>query len=166
MTDLLTTLFAPARIMPPFQHPLAEVLERDSRYKREAYDFVREALGYAQDYLQMGREQAGEWEEDEERTVEERLEHQEPEDRIERHLTGQELCEAIRQYALEEYGLMAKSVLNSWGIYATGDFGEIVYNLIDVGLMKKSEHDRREDFDNVYDFDEALCRQFQITLPE
>jgi uncharacterized repeat protein (TIGR04138 family) len=144
-----------ARIMPPFQHPLAIVLERDPRYKLEAYDFVREALGYAQDYLQMGQEQSGEWDEEETQEV-----------RVERHLTGQELCDAIRQYALEEYGLMAKAVLNSWGIYTTGDFGEIVYNLIDVGLMKKSERDRREDFDDVYDFNEAFCRQFQITLPE
>ncbi len=143
--------------MPPSQHPLALVLQRDSRYKLEAYDFVREALGYAQDCLQMGKEQAGEWDEDESEVEGVR---------VERHLTGQELCEAIRQYALEEFGLMAKAVLNSWGVYTTSDFGEIVYNLIDVGLMKKSERDRREDFDNVYDFDEALCRQFQITLPE
>jgi uncharacterized repeat protein (TIGR04138 family) len=142
--------------MAPTQHPLAIVLQKDPRYKLEAYDFVREALSYAQDCLQMGREQEGA--EDEER--------EEDEPRVERHLTGQELCEAIRYYALEEYGLMAKPVLNSWGIYSTSDFGEIVYNLIDVGLMKKSAHDRREDFDDVYDFDEALCRQFQITVPE
>jgi uncharacterized repeat protein (TIGR04138 family) len=115
--------------MPPFQHPLTAVLQRDPRYKLEAYDFVREALGYAQDCLQMGQEQSGAWE----------TEKRDPEEpRAERHLTGQELCEAIRQYAQEEYGLMAKPVLNSWGIFATDDFGEIVYNLIVVGLMKKS----------------------------
>ncbi len=146
--------------MPPFQHPLALVLQQDPRYKLEAYDFVREALGYAQDYLQMGQEQevAPElWDEDDPGA-------ETP--RVERHLTGQQLCEAIRQYALEEFGLMAKTVLNSWGIHETGDFGEIVYNLIGVGLMRKSEQDRREDFDNVYDFEDAFCRQFQITLPE
>jgi uncharacterized repeat protein (TIGR04138 family) len=143
--------------MPPTQHPLAIVLQKDPRYKAEAYDFVREALGFAQDCLQMGQEQEGA-PDDEDRELEE--------PRVERHLTGQELCEAIRHYALEEYGLMAKPVLNSWGITSTGDFGEIVYNLIDVGLMKKSARDRREDFDDVYDFDEALCRQFQITVPE
>jgi uncharacterized repeat protein (TIGR04138 family) len=134
------------------QHPLAVVLQRDPRYRAEAYEFVREALGYAQDCLQMG--QSGPWREEEE------------EPGRERHLTGQELCEAIRQYVIAEYGFMAKAVLNSWGIRATSDFGDIVYNLIDVGLMKKSDSDRREDFDDVYDFDEALCRQFQISVPE
>jgi uncharacterized repeat protein (TIGR04138 family) len=135
------------------QHPLAVVLKRDPRYRAEAYEFVREALGYAQDYLQMGPPAA--WREEEE---------EEP--GRERHLTGQELCEAIRQYVTAEYGFMAKAVLNSWGIRCTSDFGEIVYNLIEVGLMKKSESDRREDFDDVFDFDEALCRQFQISVPE
>jgi uncharacterized repeat protein (TIGR04138 family) len=139
------------------QHPLAIVLQRDPRYRPEAYEFVREALGYAQDCLQMGRDPAswGEGEEDDPEEV-----------RSERHLTGQELCQAIRQYVIAEYGFMAMAVLNSWGIRSTSDFGEIVYNLIDVGLMKKSKNDRREDFDNVYDFDEALCRQFEITVPE
>jgi uncharacterized repeat protein (TIGR04138 family) len=143
--------------MPPIQqHPLAIVLERDPRYRVEAYEFVREALGYAQDCLQLGQE-LGAWREREE----------DPDDpNRERHLTGQELCEAIRHYVIAEYGFMAKAVLNSWGIRSTSDFGEIVYNLIDVGLMKKSESDRREDFDGVYDFDEALCRQFQISVPE
>jgi uncharacterized repeat protein (TIGR04138 family) len=135
------------------QHPLAVVLQRDPRYRAEAYEFVREALGYAQDCLQMGQE-SGAWREEEEEAT------------PERHLTGQELCEAIRQYVIAEYGFMAKAVLNSWGIRATSDFGEIVYNLIDVGLMKKSASDRREDFDDVYDFDEALCRQFEFSVPE
>jgi uncharacterized repeat protein (TIGR04138 family) len=58
---------------------------------------------------------------------------------------------------------MAKLVLADWGIRSTSDFGEIVYNLIKIGEMSKSEDDRREDFDDVYDFDEALVRQFTIT---
>ncbi len=82
------------------------------------------------------------------------------------HLTGQQLCEAIRQLALEQFGLMARVVLHSWGVHVTGDFGEIVYNLIDIGLMKKSETDRREDFNDVFDFEEAFERQFKITRPE
>ena len=54
-----------------------------------------------------------------------------------RHVSGQELCEAIRRYALEQYGYMAKTVLNSWGIHGTNDFGEIVFNLIRIGQMRK-----------------------------
>ena len=76
------------------------------------------------------------------------------------------MCEAARQYALEQYGYMAKTVLNSWGIHSTGDFGEIVFNLIRIGQMRKTPHDRREDFDNVYDFDEAFLKGFKITRSE
>ena len=75
---------------------------------------------------------------------------------VERHITGQQLCEAIRQYAVEQYGGLAKNVLAHWGVRSTGDFGEIVFNLISIGQMRKTESDRREDFDNVFDFDEGF----------
>ena len=58
---------------------------------------------------------------------------------------------------------MAKCVLNSWGLTRTGDFGEIVYNLIKIGQMRKTKQDRREDFDDVYDFDQALVQEFKIS---
>jgi uncharacterized repeat protein (TIGR04138 family) len=64
------------------------------------------------------------------------------------------------------YGYMSKTVLNSWGIRTTGDFGEIVFNLIKIGKMRKTPDDCREDFENVYDFDEAFERGFKITLPD
>ena len=82
------------------------------------------------------------------------------------HVTGQELCEAIRRYALEQYGYMAKTVLNSWGIHGTSDFGEIVFNLIRIGQMRKTPSDTQVDFDNIYDFDVAFKQQFKITPPE
>ena len=84
----------------------------------------------------------------------------------ERHLTGQQLCEASRRYALEHYGLLAKTVLKSWGILGTHDLGEIVYNLIRVDLMKKSEQDRREDFDGVFDFEQGLDQAFEFSAPD
>ena len=90
---------------------------------------------------------------------------EEPSD-AERHVTGQQLCEAIRQFALEQYGYMAKDVLASWGIHKTGDFGEIVFNLIRIGQMRKTPDDRREDFDDVYDFETAFRRGFKITPPD
>ena len=83
-----------------------------------------------------------------------------------RNLVSVSRWEAIRQYGIEQYGYMAKVVLNSWGVTSTGDFGDVVYNLITIGLMKKSKSDRREDFDNCFDFDEAFQQQFQITPPE
>ena len=61
---------------------------------------------------------------------------------------------------------MARLVLSSWGIHATSDFGEIVFNLIRIGQMSKSENDRREDFDNVYDFEQTLVREYTITKEE
>ena len=132
-------------------HPLLELLQSDDRFKLEAYQFVREALDYAQGVMGMGLSKpVG------------------PGKELppEAHLTGQELCHAIRGYALEQYGYMAKLVLGSWGIRSTSDFGEIVYNLISISLMKKSATDRREDFDNVYDFDAAFVQQFKIEPPK
>ena len=82
------------------------------------------------------------------------------------HVSGQELCEAIRRYALEQYGYMAKTVLNSWGIRGTADFGEIVFNLIRIGQMRKTPADARVDFDNIYDFDVAFKQQFKIGPPK
>ena len=137
-------------------HPLAELLARDRRFHFDAYVFVFEALRYAQEKLGLGREQP---------SVEADEAEQADESGGEQHVTGQELCEAIRQYAQQQYGYMAKSVLNHWGIHSTGDFGEIVFNLIEIGQMRKTEHDRREDFENVFDFETDLTRRFQITLP-
>ncbi len=130
---------------------LAQLLREDNRYQRSAYLFVFDALNYAHSVLGMGAAPAGASEEAA---------------ASERHLTGQELCEAIRLYALDQYGYMAKCVLNSYGVRTTGDFGEIVFNLIRVGLMRKTDDDRREDFDDVFDFDAGLEQSFQITPPE
>ena len=131
----------------PHPHPILQVLKNDPRYKIEAYQFVREALSFAQEVMGMG--------------VAESVPG--GEGQAERHLTGQQLCEASRQYALDQYGLMAKKVLESWGIKGTEDFGEIVYNLIEVDLMKKSDNDRREDFDGVFDFETGLYDEFKFT---
>ncbi|REK15513.1 MAG: hypothetical protein DWQ37_09410 [Planctomycetota bacterium] len=138
------------------QHPIAKLLKEDPRYKIDAYAFVFEALNYAHTQLGLGSERPAEVEEEGEETAAREAE---------RHLTGQQLCEAIRQYALEQYGFMAKCVLNSWGVTNTGDFGEIVFNLIGIGQMRKTPDDRREDFDDVFDFD-TLEQSFKITLPE
>lgn len=123
-----------------FHHPLLQLITEDTRYPLEAYQFVRDALAYAQEILQMGRPAPPAKSDADE----------------ERHLTGQELCEAARQYAIQQYGMLALVVLKNLGIHSTSDIGEIVYNLIRVKLMKKSPTDRREDFNDVYDFAEAF----------
>jgi len=140
---------------------MIKLLREDPRYTIEAYNFVREALGYAQDVLRLGSDDSAQ-----EAAKDVLPFESEKSETPERHITGQQLCEAIREYAIEQYGYMANVVLGNWGLKSTGDFGEIVYNLIEIGWMKKSEHDSREDFDNVYDFDEAFRQEFKITLPD
>jgi uncharacterized repeat protein (TIGR04138 family) len=126
-------------------HPLAELLRRDRRYHRDAYFFVFEALRFAQEQLGIGG-------------MGSQGEESDPDE--ERHVTGQQLCEAIRQYAIQQYGMLSKNVLNEWGVRSTADFGEIVFNLIEIGQMKKTDSDRREDFENVFDFDTGLRDAF------
>ncbi len=74
-----------------------------------------------------------------------------------RHVSGQELLEGIRLYALKEYGPLAKTVLNYWGIHETEDFGKIVFLLVDIGLLRKQPEDKIEDFRNIYSFDQAFA---------
>ena len=127
------------------------LLQSDRRYRFEAYNFVREALNTAQQ---------------QKRSPESNAPRGKPEEGLEEpasnHITGQQLCEACRIYALEQYGLMAPKVLASWGIHSTSDFGEIVYNLIGIDQMRKSESDRREDFNDVYLFETAFEPQFKL----
>ncbi len=137
-------------------HSLLQLVKQDDRYPVEAYFFIRDALAFAADSMELGK--YSETAIDEPESLEPTLKQS----RRERHLTGQELCEAIRRYAINQYGYMAKIVLNRWGISQTGDFGEIVYNMINVGIMKKSSQDRRSHFDNVYDFDDVFECDFEM----
>jgi uncharacterized repeat protein (TIGR04138 family) len=135
--------------------PLVNLLAEDRRYKIEAYQFVGAGLEYAQNVLKLGRPGPSK----------KGRGKAEPKPPV-RHVSGQELCWALRQLAHQQYGLMAKLVLESWGICSTSDFGAIVYNLIQIGKLSKSDRDRREDFDNVYDFHQALVRDYAITSQE
>jgi uncharacterized repeat protein (TIGR04138 family) len=128
-------------------HPkLDELVRSDPRYASEAYEFVFQALGHTQRLL--GRVQpAGGGEQ-------------------EYHVRGPELLNGIRDLALQQFGLMARTVFRMWGINSTADFGEIVFNLIDAGLMSKTDEDDRLDFHGVYDLDEALVQGYRIEVKE
>lgn len=78
------------------------------------------------------------------------------------HVSGQQLCEGLREYALLKYGMLAGTVLRRWGVNRTFDFGRIVYALIDGGLMSRTEDDNIDDFRNVYDFRATFDREYQI----
>lgn len=114
---------------------LDEIMADDRRYARDAYVFVSESLGYT--VQRSGR--AG-------------------------HVTGPELCEGLAEFALGQFGRLARSVLASWGIRSSEDIGEIVFRMVEVGLLRKTDQDRREDFIGALDFDEAFDRGFQIHL--
>jgi len=106
-------------------------------YPRQAFAFVQEGLGF---------------------TV--RQVHGDP-DKLppgQRHVSGRQLCEGLRDYAIRKYGLLARSVLQHWHINRTEDFGKIVFAMIDAGLMSRTDRDTMTDFEAVYSFDEAFER--------
>ena len=149
-------------------HPLFQLLQRDQRYTLDAYLFVLEALTFAQESLGMGHEpESGDLEP---MPVEEPAakprNRRRPRRQPERHVSGQELCEAARRYGLQQYGFLAPTVLATWGIRRTEDFGEIVINMIEIGQMRKTKADKREDFHGVYDFDDAFARDLSFVVPD
>ena len=116
---------------------LEQILKEDPRYDAEAYLFVKEALDYTVKALNK------------------------PADGPNKHVTGTELLDGIRAYALGEYGPMTYRVLTTWGIKRCEDFGDIVFNLVDKGVLGKSTNDRKTDFSDGYDFFEAFARPFR-----
>jgi len=106
-------------------------------FPREAFQFVRNGLAHTVERLH-GEGQLGD-ESDESK-----------------HVSGQQLCLGLRDYAIDRYGRMARAVLDHWGLRSTDDFGRIVFAMVEVGLMRKTEEDSIEDFRAVYDFDEAF----------
>jgi uncharacterized repeat protein (TIGR04138 family) len=119
-----------------FEEALVKIRAKDPRYHRDAYLFVREALDYTQKTI--GKDPRG---------------------RI-RHVTGQELLAGIREFALQQFGPMSKTVLEEWGVHSSQDFGEIVFNMVEVEWLAKTDKDSRADFAHGYDFDEAFRQPF------
>jgi len=144
--------------MPDALEAISQLVAEDRRYRLDAYIFVFEALRHGQERLGMGTNFPAK----KKRRTRAKDQPEKEVEKVERHLTARELCEAARLLALDQFGFMAKTVLNTWGLHQTGDFGEIVFNLIRIGECSKTEQDRREDFDNVYDFEEGLNQAFRI----
>ena len=114
------------------EEAFAKIGQRDDRYPERGLLFVLAALEYAQNRLPARR-----------------------------HLSGPELAWACRDFALEQFGLLASTVLAHWGITSTMDLGRIVFLLIDVGLLARQPTDKLEDFDRVYDFAEAFTAGYR-----
>jgi uncharacterized repeat protein (TIGR04138 family) len=119
-----------------FAEALDAIVSADSRYARDAYIFLRDALDFT---TKQQKKIKG-------TTV--------------RHVSGPELLEGVRQYALKEFGPMVITVFSYWGIHACEDIGHMVFNLIASGIFGKTEQDSMEDFKNVYDFEEVFAKPF------
>ncbi len=115
-----------------FEAKIQEVCERDTRYKPEAYSFVMAALSHM-------LERVGEV----------------------RHISGQELLEGLRSLSVDCYGPMAKEVLNHWGINECRDVGHVVFNLVDEGILSKTETDCIEDFEDGFDFEDEFVTKYR-----
>ena len=109
----------------------AALRARNPRYLEAAYIFVLSALNFVLERLT------------------------EP-----RHISGAELAEGVRDHAIERFGPMARSVLEHWGIESTTDVGEIVFLLVETGVLIKQDEDSRADFEDVFDFDDAFATQY------
>ncbi|MFQ6093042.1 MAG: Minf_1886 family protein [bacterium] len=111
---------------------IEHLAEKNGKYKKEAYLFVFGALDYTLRKL-----------------------------KVHRHVTGQELLQGISEYGRSEYGPMTKTVFQYWGVTKTEDFGRIVFDLVDAGLMGKTETDSIDDFKNGYDFEEEFVKKYK-----
>lgn len=109
------------------------VIQKNHQYKFEAYSFVMAALHHTVSKLPKSR-----------------------------HISGSELLHGIRNYAQEQFGPMARTVLNYWGVRKTEDFGQIVFALVEVGILRKQPDDTLEDFKDVYDFKEVFDKGYKI----
>jgi len=119
-----------------FDEALDQILAADTRFHRDAYLFMREALDFTQKLI--GTKNQGKV----------------------RHVSGQELLDGLRQYALAQFGPMTTTVFEEWGIRNCQNFGEIVFNMVEIGLLAKTEKDTRDDFQSGYDFTDAFRKPF------
>ncbi len=114
---------------------LEKVAEKDPRYKIDAYLFVLNGLNHTVSRFEKPR-----------------------------HVNGKELSEGLREYAIDQFGPLARTVLESWGVTKTEDFGNIVFNLIKAKLLSKTEEDSIEDFRDVFEFKKALDNTVKYVL--
>ena len=126
-----------------FTEAVEEICKADPRYDRDAYLFVREGLDFTLKLLKKHTQT----------------------NPLQRHVSGQELLDGLRQYTLNQFGPMAKTVLEYWGIRRCEDFGELVFNMVDKGILGKTDQDSRADFRSGFDFEEAFVQPFRPARP-
>jgi len=122
-----------------FETIVKQISESDNRFDPSAYRLIRKALDFAIKEKQ-GKAQG---------------KQSQP-----KHITGQEFLHSFRSYVIDQYGPMALTVLNAWGIHRCEDVGEVIFKLVEGGILGKTDEDKREDFAEVYDFHEAFVKPF------
>lgn len=132
------------------QDAVEQIRKKDPRFDRDAYHFVREALDHTLMVMKKSEcaesiRAAGQTDS----TVKKLT-----------HVSGQELLKGIRDLAVKQFGPLSKTVFEHWGITRCEDFGDIVFNMVEVGLLGKTEKDSRADFAGGYDFDDAFVKPF------
>ena len=133
-----------------FEEALEQILAVDNRFHRDAYLFVRDSLDHTRKLI--SKEDRAEQRQAATQVIIEKGRGPALKDR---HVTGQELLEGIRQQALTDFGPMVITVFDEWGVRSCRDFGEIVFNLVEIGQFATTEKDSRADFYG-YDFDDAF----------
>jgi uncharacterized repeat protein (TIGR04138 family) len=124
---------------PSFEEIVTRIVTSDPRYTSDAFFFVRDALDHTQAIIAKEAKASKV---------------------LPRHVSGQELLEGIRQYALTTYGPMALALLTEWRLLRCEDFGEIVFLLVEHGALSKTDKDQRTDFQDGYDFQSAFRQPF------
>jgi uncharacterized repeat protein (TIGR04138 family) len=119
-----------------FEESVAAILRRESRYDGQAYFFIKDSLDYT--LKRFLEENGGQM----------------------RHVSGKELLEGFRDHALEQYGPMAATLMDEWGVKECRDVGNMVFLMIEEQVFGKQESDKPEDFDKVFDFRRALREPF------
>ena len=130
-------------------------LARETHYPPAAFEFVRRGLDFTVQRIYSQCSQS-----------ELEADPDDDEDVVERHVTGQDLCEGLRDLAIREYGLLARTVLERWRIRQCTDFGKIVFAMVEGGQMQATPEDSLEDFANVFEFDEAFSETFVLDSRE
>lgn len=123
---------------PPITIDWKQILESAGSYPIEAFAFVRDGLSFTNARVLSQAHVGG------------------MSQAASSHVSGQQLCLGLREFAIQQYGMLAPAVLRHWHVQRTEDFGRIVYAMIDAGLMSRTADDSFEDFDNVFDFSESF----------
>lgn len=138
---LMADKMPPPANQPKFEKSIEEVIEDLGVYPVDAFAFLQEGLSVAVQRMHGARAR---------------------DESVSRHVSGKQLCHALRDLALQKWGRLAGTVLARWGITCTMDFGRMVFAMVDASLMQKTDEDNLEDFRSVFDFEYAFERAYRI----